>query len=94
MLYHWAKRRHRNKSKNWIAQKYWHKVGARNWVFREENIVLIMANDTPIVRHISLKLDINPILNENYFIQRKLKQHNIRRSAWSKTTVVQMQLFV
>lgn len=92
MLYHWAKRRHRNKSKSWIVQKYWHKIGTRNWVFKEENIVLVMASDTSIVRHIPLKLDINPILNENYFIQRKLKQHNIRRSAQSKTTVVQMQV--
>lgn len=93
MLYHWAKRRHRNKSKSWIIQKYWHHVRTRNWVFKEENTILVMANDTPIVRHIPLKLDINPILNENYFILRKLKQQFMRKSAWRKTTAVQMKLF-
>jgi len=33
MLYHWAKGRHRNKSKSWIVQKYWHKVGAKKWTY-------------------------------------------------------------
>lgn len=92
MLYHWAKRRHRNKSKQWIIKKYWYTVGTRKWVFREENAVLVKASDTPIVRHIPLKLDVNPILNESYFIHRKLKQQNLRRRAWRQTTVAQLQI--
>jgi len=92
MLYHWAKRRHRNKSKQWIVQKYWHTVGTRKWVFKEGNTTLINASDTPIVRHISLKLDINPILNETYFTHRKVKQQNINHSAWKKTAGARLQI--
>jgi hypothetical protein len=35
MLWHWAKRRHPEKSNEWIADKYWHSEGNRNWVFSE-----------------------------------------------------------
>ena len=33
MLWKWAKRRHPNKSKSWIADKYWYKMRVRKWVF-------------------------------------------------------------
>jgi len=92
MLYHWAKRRHRNKSKQWIIQKYWGEIGTRRWVFKEENTILIKASDTPIVRHIPLKLDQNPILNEKYFFHRKLKQQELRQQAWKNTTAAQLQI--
>ncbi|WP_373482572.1 group II intron maturase-specific domain-containing protein [Acetobacterium sp.] len=36
MLYHWAKRRHRNKSKQWIIRKYWCEIGTRKWLFKDE----------------------------------------------------------
>jgi RNA-directed DNA polymerase len=37
MLWHWAKRRHPDKSKHRIARKYWYTVGNRNWVFSDED---------------------------------------------------------
>ncbi len=74
MLWHWAKRRHTNKSKGWIARKYWHTVGCRNWVFSTENKCLKFLSDTKIVRHTKLKLDKNPYLDTEYFVSRKLKQ--------------------
>ena len=36
MLISWAKRRHSNKSLNWIMTKYWHKSGNRKYVFCTE----------------------------------------------------------
>jgi RNA-directed DNA polymerase len=33
----------------------------------------MFLSDTKIVRHIKLKLDMNPHLDKNYFISRKLK---------------------
>jgi len=36
MLWHWAKRRHLEKSKQWIADKYWHSAGKREWVFSDD----------------------------------------------------------
>jgi RNA-directed DNA polymerase len=32
-LRRWSKRRHPNKSADWVRKKYFHSVGARNWVF-------------------------------------------------------------
>jgi len=74
MLWHWAKRRHPDKSKHWIANKYWHSGGNRNWIFSEGNTQLNLLSDTKIVRHTKLKLDMNPHLDEEYFVSRKLKQ--------------------
>ncbi len=89
ILYSWAKRRHRNKSKHWIINKYWGKVGSRKWVFKDTNTALIKASDTPIVRHIPLKLDKNPILNKSYFLHRQLKQQKLRQRAWRNSAVAQ-----
>jgi RNA-directed DNA polymerase len=74
MLWHWAKRRHPDKSKHWIANKYWHSGGNRNWIFSEGNTQLNLLSETKIVRHTKLKLDMNPHLDEEYFVSRKLKQ--------------------
>jgi len=73
MLWHWAKRRHPEKSKHWTADKYWHSVGKKNWVFSEGTKQLKFLSDTKIVRHIRLKLDMNPHLDKDYFISRKWK---------------------
>ena len=32
-LRRWAQRRHPKKSPGWVARKYWHSDGARNWIF-------------------------------------------------------------
>jgi len=74
MLWHWAKRRHTEKSNYWTAERYWHTVGNRNWVFSTKDKQLKLLSDTKIVRHTPLKLDKNPYLDEEYFVFRKLKQ--------------------
>jgi len=35
-LYQWARRRHPNKNKHWVADKYFGRVGNRKWVFMDE----------------------------------------------------------
>ncbi len=32
-LWRWALRRHKKKSRKWIAAKYWHRIGNRAWTF-------------------------------------------------------------
>ncbi|SNQ61007.1 group II intron reverse transcriptase/maturase [Candidatus Methanoperedens nitratireducens] len=73
MLWHWAKRRHPDKSKQWIISKYWHSSRKRNWVFSMGNRRLNLLSDTKIIRHINLKLDMNPYLDKDYFVLRKIK---------------------
>ncbi len=73
ILWHWAKRKHPNKPKQWIISKYWHSSGKRNWIFSEGNKRLNFLSNTRIVRHTKLKLDMNPHLDKEYFILRKIK---------------------
>jgi RNA-directed DNA polymerase len=89
MLWHWAKRRHPEKSNKWIADRYWHSEGNRNWVFSEGDKNLKLLSDTKIVRHMKLKLDMNPYLDKDYFISRKIKQgvkklKSLAKSTWGK----------
>ena len=32
-LWRWAKRRHKKKGRKWIAKRYWHHIGDRQWTF-------------------------------------------------------------
>ena len=85
MLWKWAKRRHPDKSRTWVARKYWHSKRSRNWVFSTKKNRLKLFSDTKIVRHISLKLDKNPYLDSEYFKLRKLRQKVLKLSDWHKT---------
>jgi len=60
MLWRWAKRRHPDKRNTWVANKYWHPVGTRKWVFSTGVNRLKSFSDTKIVRYAGLKLDKNP----------------------------------
>jgi len=68
-LMRWAKRRHTNKSVNWISQKYWHPVGNRKGVFAavlqkedgEKGLMeMYSLPSTRIDRHKKIKGDYNP----------------------------------
>ena len=78
ILWRWAKRRHPQKGRKWIAARYWHSVGTRNWVFSTENQKLLSLSDTPIIRHPQIRISANPYLDTQYFIDRKFK-HGIKR---------------
>jgi len=90
MLSKWTKRRHRGKSKDWIVHNYWHQVGTRNWVFKTKDATLVIAQDTPIVRHISLKLDKNPFLDTGFFEERKARQRTKRAIAWENNAAAHL----
>ena len=76
MLWKWAKRRHPHKSKKWIANKYWQTIGKRKWVFASRNIQLKYLSDTRIIRTIPIKLDKNPYLDKDYWLEYKTKERN------------------
>ena len=71
-LWRWACRRHPNKGLRWIKRRYWKTEGNRRWVFKD-NLTLLQPSDTKIIRHISLKLDMNPYIDRDYFYFRKQK---------------------
>lgn len=80
-LWRWAKRRHRNKSGQWLKQKYFHTIGHRKWLFCGESkdqsgktrqVHLFQLTDVPIKRHLKIKANANPYdpAWEPYFEQR------------------------
>ncbi len=73
LLWKWAKRRHPDKPKDWIVNKYWKRSTSRRWNFRTEVNELVLLSKTRIYRHIPLKLQMNPFLNMDYFNERQNK---------------------
>jgi RNA-directed DNA polymerase len=81
-LWRWARRRHPNKSGQWVRQKYFRTHDHRHWVFavqtrgkngEPKTLALRLASDTRIVRHVGVKADANPFdpTWDSYFAQRK-----------------------
>lgn len=92
-LWTWAKRRHRNKGRHWIARKYFCSRGGDNWVFNAglvphqgqyKTLKLLNANATPIKRHIKIRAEATPYDPKyaKYFAERE------RRQCWAKLTRV------
>lgn len=71
MLFRWAKRRHKRKSRAWRKKKYWCKLGNRDWVFGTPESYLPCMAWQKIRRHPALKADMNPFLNPQYFEDRE-----------------------
>jgi RNA-directed DNA polymerase len=80
-LWRWAKRRHPNKSGQWIKQKYFHSLGRRNWVFcgqfkdkdgKTRQAQLFDIPRVTIKRHTKIKGTANPYdpAWETYFEKR------------------------
>lgn len=77
LLWQWCRRRHNNRHKRWIKDKYFKSVGSRNWTFSgitAEGFMkrLIYTNDIAIKRHIKMKAEANPydLAFEEYFEKR------------------------
>jgi len=78
LLWRWAKRRHPKKGQWWVSTKYWHRKGTRSWVFCTDNVELLRVDHIPIVRHTRVRMDANPYLEPEYFIQRQFN-HGMKR---------------
>lgn len=87
-LKRWSYRRHKNKSGKWIKDKYFIKVGNRDWIFgfkykdseKEAIFALMKLADIPIRRHVKVKSQANPYdpTWDAYFFKRKLKGNRLR----------------
>lgn len=82
VLWQWSKRRHPNKSRYWVKNKYFKTVANRNWVFgvtaekhtdeQSKVKMLFEAAYVPIKRHIKIRGEANPFDPkwETYFEKR------------------------
>lgn len=66
-LLRWAIRRHQRerKTRYWIKDKYWKRIGNRDWIFATDKKRLIFASDTIIRRHNLVRLTANPYIKED-----------------------------
>lgn len=80
-LWQWAVRRHPNKSRWWVKDKYFHRVAGQNWLLSGEvegknekpyRVRLLHASSVAIKRHVKIKGEANPYdpAWEVYFEQR------------------------
>lgn len=73
-IWRWSKRRHNNKGRRWVKDKYFPPVDGLNWVFNDAKTGkrLHIAAYTPIIRHTKIKGDANPYdpKDEQYFERR------------------------
>ena len=62
----WANRRHPNKNRGWVANKYWQNIKNDQWVFanrgegKRKKIRLRKHSETPIVRHEKVQAERSP----------------------------------
>jgi RNA-directed DNA polymerase len=79
-LWHWAKRRHPNKSKTWIKDKYFPPMGSRSWMFQGEYEGrlrwLYHCSDVKIERHVMIRGEANPFDPEwETYFEKRLSRH-------------------
>lgn len=94
MLWKWAKRRHPNKNKHWIKEKYWKEHKGRKWCFKTDENILFLLSDIPIVRISQIALKKNPFLDKEYFEKRAKKNRYNRKKAICSNRAAQIGYYV
>ncbi len=77
-LKRWAERRHPNKSKSWIAKKYWHTYDNKKWVFStgdDNGLRLLKHSDTEIIRHTKIKGEKSPFDGDWTYWTKRIGKH-------------------
>jgi RNA-directed DNA polymerase len=70
-LWRWARRRHSEKPRRWVASRYYHHIGRRTWTFAADTgkrtpegkpiwFQLVYARETKIRRHVKIRAEANP----------------------------------
>jgi len=70
-LFRWAMRKHGDKGKEWIAERYWHRREKGKWVFCTEKNVLFRPSDVKKKRHVKVRNSVNPYIDREYFMERQ-----------------------
>jgi len=96
-LWHWAKRRHPNKSLEWIRKKYYRTADGRNWVFAawdsergKGDIVLYELASTPIERHRKISGGYNPFDPEMEEMGEQLRMDRMKKHLKYQKQIVRL----
>jgi RNA-directed DNA polymerase len=71
----WCKRRHPNKSAQWVNHKYFKTVGDRNWIFSDGTYTLTTHAEVPIVRHVRVRGNKSPYDGDLPYWAARLGKH-------------------
>ncbi|NEO74210.1 group II intron maturase-specific domain-containing protein [Moorena sp. SIO3H5] len=71
----WATRRHPQKSKSWVKNKYFAPEGTRNWELHDGPVKLARHADTAIERHSKVKGDKSPFDGETPYWAARMSKH-------------------
>lgn len=83
-VWKWAKKKHPKKAASWIKEKYYTRINQRKWQFfspsegkKKEMLLLKMAADTRITRHVKVRADATPYDPQfkEYFKERARKRY-------------------
>ncbi|MCW8160048.1 group II intron reverse transcriptase/maturase [Stutzerimonas stutzeri] len=98
-LWRWAKRRHPNKSLEWVQKRYFRTTGDRNWVFAtmateesgaKREIALYPLAGTPIERHKKVSGEYNPFDPSMEEMGEKLRMERMLKKLKYRTQVVSL----
>ncbi len=87
MTWNWAKRRHPQKGRKWVKDRYFTHRDGRDWVFTDGSVTLFRMATIPIRRHVKIRGEANPYDPEyaGYFAARQArrgKQSPANPPAW------------
>jgi RNA-directed DNA polymerase len=74
-LKRWAERRHPNKGKRWVANRYWRTRRGRRWNFGRGEQVLAWYADTPIRRYVKVQGTRSPFDGDLVYWASRLGRH-------------------
>jgi RNA-directed DNA polymerase len=60
MTWNWAKRRHPQKGRKWIKDRYFAHKDGRDWVFTDGSVTLFQMKSIAIRRHVKIRGEANP----------------------------------
>jgi RNA-directed DNA polymerase len=80
MTWNWAKRRHPQKGRKWLKDRYYAHKDGRDWVFTDGSVTLFRMASIPIRRHVKIRGDANPYdpQQADYFVERRARQRGRR----------------
>src|SRR5260221_900268 len=88
-LHDGGRRRHPNKGKRWIANKYWHVEDGKGWVFKEDTSTLWRHDLTHIQRHTKVIGTASPYNGDLLYWSQRLCKHPMLNNIKGKLLQIQ-----
>ncbi|WP_245232408.1 group II intron maturase-specific domain-containing protein [Thiorhodococcus minor] len=75
MTWNWAKRRHSQRTRRWVKERYYTRKAGYDWVFTDGSVDLFRMLSIPIRRHVRIRAAANPYdsAQASYFAARRAR---------------------